>query len=304
MISWNRKGLIFKNIFKNRSHTQLPIAIKLKKKIRVYYSSRDYLGRSEPFYFDLSLDLKKIIKCGKKPILKLGEIGSFDESGIMPTGIIKTSKNYLLYYIGWQKSFSVPFINSLGLAISKNGLNFKKYSESPILNRNDNERFFFGTAHVVKNKEGYLMYYLSGIKWKRINKRIEPFYDIKIAKSKNGYDWKQIKKTAIILKKSEGGVCSASVIKKDKKYFMYYCYRGKSNYRNNKKYSYRIGCASSKDLIKWKRADHNFNLEILENSWESKMMAYPNIIKLNKNYLMFYNGNEFGKSGIGLAISN
>ena len=31
------------------------------------------------------------------------------------------------------------------------------------------------------------------------------------------------------------------------------------------------------------------------------MICYPHIVKVNNKYLMFYNGNGFGKSGFGYA---
>ena len=34
------------------------------------------------------------------------------------------------------------------------------------------------------------------------------------------------------------------------------------------------------------------------------MHCYPHVIKFKKNLYMFYNGNNYGKSGIGLAKLN
>ena len=84
---------------------------------------------------------------------------------------------------------------------------------------------------------------------------------------------------------------------------MYYSYRGREKFRKNEKNTYRIGVAKSENLINWMRQDSLMNLNVTKNSWDSNMLAYPKIIKLNKNYVMFYNGNDFGQSGIGIAKS-
>ena len=33
------------------------------------------------------------------------------------------------------------------------------------------------------------------------------------------------------------------------------------------------------------------------------MQAYPSVLKLRKSILLFYNGNDFGKNGIEIAMS-
>ena len=49
----------------------------------------------------------------------------------------------------------------------------------------------------------------------------------------------------------------------------------------------------------------NFNFSSLKKEkWENQMHCYPHVIKFKKNLYMFYNGNNYGKSGIGLAKLN
>ena len=67
---------------------------------------------------------------------------------------------------------------------------------------------------------------------------------------------------------------------------------------------YRIGVAFSKDLVKWKRHD---NFLAFENSkknkiiFDSEMQTYPSIFQYKNNIYMLYNGNNYGKNGVGLA---
>jgi hypothetical protein len=129
-------------------------------------------------------------------------------------------------------------------------------------------------------------------------------YHIKYAESEDGVNWKRNGVVAIDYKNQfEGGLVKANVMKIGDSYSMWYSYRNKLDFRSNNKNSYRIGYAESSDGVAWDRFDDFSGIDISESGWDSDMIAYPHVIK-NKNYLMmFYNGNGFGRTGIGLAIS-
>ena len=309
MIHWEKEGLIFKLKSTFSSHSQYPVPLKFKNFIRIFFSTRDKLGRSLPLYIDVSNDLKKVLFVNKKPILNLEKPGSFDQTGVMPSEIIKVGKLFYLFYVGWNsKVNTAPYLLNIGLAISKDGKVFKKYSKNPIFynyeNLNKKNKInFCGSSSIVKYKNYFYMFYMSGKGWHNVNEKKNPLYDIKIRKSKDCINWVNLKKTAVELKKNEGGITPGSVIKIKKFFYMYYSYRGKDKFRKNEKNTYRIGVAKSENLINWIRQDSLMNLNVTKNSWDSDMLAYPKITKLNKNYIMFYNGNGFGQSGIGIAKS-
>jgi predicted GH43/DUF377 family glycosyl hydrolase len=309
MIHWKKKGLIFKFKSTFSNYSQYPVPLKFKNFIRIFFSTRDKLGRSLPLYVDVSNNLKKVLFINRKPILTLGKPGSFDQTGVMPSEIIKIGKLFYLFYVGWNsKVNTAPYLLNIGLAISKDGKVFRKYSKVPIFYNyknldKKNKINFCGSSTVIKYKNYFYMFYMSGKGWHNVNGRENPLYNIKIKKSKDCVNWVNIKKTAIELKNNEGGLTPGSVIKINKSFFMYYSYRGKDKFRNNEKNTYRIGVAKSENLINWIRQDNLMNLNITKNSWDANMLAYPKIIKLNKNYVMFYNGNGFGQSGIGIAKS-
>ena len=82
---------------------------------------------------------------------------------------------------------------------------------------------------------------------------------------------------------------------------MWYCYRGSFDYRDGVD-SYKIGYAESMDGMNWERKDKDVGIDVSENGFDSKMMAYPSVIKIKNKKHMFYNGNSFGIEGIGYAI--
>ena len=302
---WQKKGLIFNvkgNYPWNKTHAQVPVVDILEDRLRIYYSTRNDSGQSLISFIDVTLDdPSKIIYEHDLPILDFGKPGTFDDCGLMPTSIITLNNKKYLYYIGWTAKKTVPFHNSIGVAISlDNGLTFTKFSEGPIITTNHLEPYFSGTAYVMNEGGRFKMWYLSCVKWLEYKNSLEPIYHIKYAESDDGLNWMQTGKVCVDLKNDEGGIASPSVIK-DGIYKMWYSYRKAVDYRTNPLNSYKIGYAESYDGINWERKDSLAGIDTSAVGWDSGMIAYPYIISLNGKKLLFYNGNGFGKTGFGYA---
>ena len=304
---WIKKGCIFNvngQFDWNKSHAQVPVVDVLSDRLRIYYATRNSQGQSNISYIEAKKDNPEIIiqEC-KSPLLNLGNLGTFDDSGIMPSSIINVGDKKYLYYIGWTTRQTVPYQNAIGLAISDDGgKSFVKFSEGPIITVNHIEPHFSGTSYVLFENNLFKMWYLSCIKWEVFNGKPEPVYNIKYAESYDGINWNQTGKVAIELMDDEGGLVSASVSKENDLYRMWFGKRKKADYRTNVENTYRIGYAESVDGINWLRKDDLAGIDISENGWDSEMISYPNVIRNEGDYLMFYNGNGFGKSGFGYAI--
>jgi hypothetical protein len=237
-------------------------------------------GRAYISYFEVeAYNPINILYDHKLPVLQPGGKGEFDEHGQMPTFFL----NDKLYYIGWSMK-ELPYRNSIGIASVATGY-FAKYPNNPILGIGGGDTFT-GTICVEKIVTGYIGYYLSCIGWENA----DPLYDIKIAVSFDGINWDKTGEVAIPLRKGEGGICSATVSGRT----MLYCYRANKDFRGGAG-SYKIGMAKRNEDGKWERQDELIQLE--RNTWDSEMQCYPYIFK---NYL-FYNGNNFGQTGIGFA---
>jgi hypothetical protein len=294
---WERRGNIF-----NDHHAQVPVVDVLTESFKIYYSTRDDRGRSIPMSIEFSKDGFKKIDVPKKLSLDLGKPGFFDWSGIMPTDIVTLEDGTkYLYYIGWSRRIDVPYHNNLGLALSRDGgSTWEKYSEGPVFHTSSEEPGYIGTVDILREDGIWKMWYLSCRDWVEFEGIMEPVYDIKYSTSKDGINWNPTGKTCISLQGQEGGISSSRVIKEGSTYHMWFSVRNKFNYRSNKEDSYRIKKAISKDGIEWKR-DRGIDLDISDNSWESEMVCYPEVVKDKGIYYMFYNGNKFGRTGIGYA---
>ena len=189
----------------------------------------------------------------------------------------------------------MPFRNAIGLAISEDrGKTFRKFSEGPIMDRTYMEPHSVASNCVLYDDEIYRMWYLSCTKWVLSGENLKHYYHIKYAESKDGIHWERTGVVAIDFKDdNEYAISVPRVIKENGKYKMWYSYRGKA---------YRIGYAESKDGISWIRKDEEVGIDVSESGWDSEMICYPFIFDYGSRRYMLYNGNDYGKTGFGLAI--
>jgi len=296
---WIKKGLLFKITEKKswmKSHAALPFAEKINNSLfRIYFSTRDSKNRASTGFIELDLDNPaKIRKIAKKPLLRPGSIGTFDENGVMASCIVNYRNKKFLYYTGWTSTKSTPFSWSIGLAFSfDKGKTFVKFSEGPIISRNVYDPYFVGSPTVILDDNIWKMWYVSSSGWKKYQDRWIAPYFLKYAESKDGIDWKLSEKIALNLNPDEKGLGRATVIKENGKYKMWY-----SVAKNN----YLIGYAESKDGKKWIRKDNLSGLKASKSGWDSKSVEYPYVFKKNGQKFMLYNGNNYGFTGFGYAV--
>lgn len=309
-MNWIKKGLIYKpkgDLEWSQSHAQVPVVDILNDKIwRIYFSTRDKNQCSRASFIDVEAgNPSNIIRINKTPLLELGQKGTFDDCGTMPSWITNYEGKKYMFYIGWNVRNTIPYHNSIGLAISEdNGETFTKFSEGPIIERNHIEPYFNGTSCVIIDNGVWKNWYLSCTGWKEFNGKMEPCYNLKYAESPDGINWTRNGTVAIDYKnENEAGLVKASVLIENGIYKMWYSYRNLQNYRVDSAQSYRIGYAESQNGINWVRMDEKMNdFQLSEIGWDSLMLAYPHVIDHNGKKFMFYNGNGFGQSGFGYAI--
>lgn len=307
MRCWKKNGILFTmddlGIEWMQSHTQTPVPYKLKNgNFRIYFSSR-MGGKSLPTYADLDYESMKIVYINKEPLLSLGEAETFDDSGIMSSSVIENDGKLYMYYIGWNQGVTVSYQNSIGLAISEDGGKvFKKYSKGPLIGRSINDPLFVASPFVIKINDKWMMYYLSCAKWIEGNGKLEPVYHIKYALSEDGIKWDTGPENVCIAGVDEA-MAEPCVLKERDRYVMWYSRRKSLDYRMNRENTYRIGYAESADGFHWTRKDNEVGIDISETGWDSEMIAYAYVVREDDRYLMFYNGNGFGQSGIGWAES-
>lgn len=313
MFTWKKMGQVFNPVdVKDRvwlkEFAQAPSVLIFDDFIRVYFSCRppvDEHGQyvSYSAFVDLNRkNLFEIIRVSNTPVLTLGKLGTFDEFGTYPVSVIKYENEIRAYYAGWTRCESVPFNVAIGYAISHNGgETFEKQGEGPVLSYSLDEPFILSGPKIRRFNNKWYLFYIAGKKWILDKGKPEPVYTIRQATSDDGIKWQKLNKDLVAYKVEENEAqASPDVFFYGDKYHMFFCYRHSADYRG-KQHGYRIGYASSTDLISWNRDDTKAGIDVSEEGWDSEMISYPHVFELDEALYMFYLGNQVGKYGFGLA---
>jgi predicted GH43/DUF377 family glycosyl hydrolase len=288
---------------------QGPATVVLDKVVRVYFSCRPKPDARNQYvsyaaYVDLDrADLSRVVDISARPILDLGGRGTFDEFGTYPVSVIRDGDRIRAYYGGWTRCASVPFNVAIGCAISGDGgVRFDKCGAGPVLAADLDEPFVISGPKIRRFGDRWYLWYIAGTKWIATGERPEPVYRIRMATSDDGLQWERLHRE-LIPPRLEADECQASpdVVFANGTYHMFFCYRCSLGYRGREK-GYRIGYASSTDLVTWQRDDGKAGIDVAEHGWDSEMISYPHVFELDGQMLMLYLGNEVGRYGFGLAV--
>lgn len=296
---WKKLGRVFSpagDIEWMSSHAAVPIAESVGgDRFKIYFSSRDTRDRSHTGYVVIDIsNPQEILDISAAPVLSPGDLGEFDDSGAMATWLAVNGGKRYLYYIGWNLGATVPFRNSIGLAISLDGKHFERFASGPIVDRTASEPHFVASCCVLPDGDKWLMWYLSCTAWQMINGKPQHRYHIKYAESEDGIHWRREGVVAIdYANESEYAISRPSVIREENKWKMWFSYRGES---------YRIGYAESADGKSWTRLDGLVGIDVSPSGWDSEMIEYPFVFDHEGRRYMLYNGNGYGKTGFGLAV--
>jgi hypothetical protein len=313
-MKWNKLGKIFDPTEHPLPHNcfafaQSPQTLVLEDRVRIYFSTRekDSTGKflSHIAYVDFDKNMQEMLDLSSHTVISLGGLGCFDEHGIFPVNVMPDGDRVLAYTTGWNRKVSVSADASIGLAISyDNGVTFEKHGKGPIMAASLNEPFLVADAFVAMYEGLYHMWYIYGTKWKKFveNEAPDRVYKIAYATSNDGVNWQRDGRLIIEDKLNEDE-CQAlpTVFELDGRYHMYFCYRQAHGFRTESDSAYRLGYAWSDDLLNWNRDDDSAGIAVAEDGWDSKMQCYPHTFKVDGKVYMLYNGNEFGRTGFGLA---
>lgn len=286
------------------THATLPVVQSLPgNQWRVLVSTRDAQGKSRigRFAVDASVDIPRPLQFESQPVLSLGEPGTFDDSGVMPSWLVCDGSRYYLYYVGWNVLTTVPYRQAIGLAVSEDGgETFRRYSQGPVIDRGVKEPFF-ATSPCVRIESGrWRMWYVSCTGWELIADRWEPAYHVKYAESRDGITW-DVTGTSCLDAGPGFAVARPCVFRRGEKYCMLYPVRSLTDYRTNPEAAYNLGYAESDDGIRWTRMDDSVGISRSDDGWDSEMLAYCWLEQRGDDIFLLYNGNGFGRSGVGLA---
>jgi predicted GH43/DUF377 family glycosyl hydrolase len=297
-MNWRKLGRIFQpsgELDWARSHAANPIAEHVEGDVfRIYFSARDAKNRSSVGYIVVDLSANpRILETPREPVLRPGDLGMFDDCGASIGCILRVGGARYLYYMGWNLAVSVPWKNAIGLAVSESANGpFRRLSRFPILPLDETDPYTISYPWVMQDGGRYRMWYGSNLRWGPEKK--DMLHVIKYAESNDGVHWEKHDRVVIdSVSPDENAICKPCVVKDADGYLMWFCSRGEK---------YRIQHAVSEDGSTWTRLGQDKGIDVSPDGWDSDMIEYPCVFDHGGRRFMLYAGDDFGKTGFGLAV--
>lgn len=293
-MKWEKLGRIFKadgQFEWMQTHAALPVPVHVEGDIfRVFFSTRDGGNRSNGAYLDIDIrQPDAILDLSAKPVLEPGQLGLFDDCGVSLSSFCP--QNGLLYYLGWNLPKTVPFCNRIGAA-SLSGTRCDRISRLPVLPPSESEPFSFGYPFVMKFGGSYKMWYDTNFEWSS-NSTTGYRFTLRSASSVDGINWVRDNVDVLPQEGDEWAISRPWVLEDQGVFKMWYSI--------NTSGKYRIGYAESPDGLAWTRKDDMAGISPSASGWDSDEIEYAAVFDHEGELYMLYNGNGYGKSGLGFA---
>jgi len=300
---WNKIGLVINPIEFPRelgwTHASFPTILpsNREEEIIIYFNVRDKFNQSHIVNCIFNFEKMNLTFLSLNSLFGPGKLGAFDDSGVTLGSICSVDGKNILFYTGWNLTRKVIVNNSIGLAYLSGSTGiFERIFDGPIMTRNQYEPYSCASPFVIwdPNHSKFLMWYASMDRWIGDEINSKHFYDLKLAYSFDGVTWTRPAISAITYDTEEEYAFGRPFIRKISNEFeMFFSVRGNS---------YQIERAISSDGIKWERMGP-IKWKGKEKNWDVEMQTYPSIFNYKGTDFMFYNGNGYGKTGIGIAIN-
>jgi hypothetical protein len=260
---------------------------------RIYFTSRDAQNRGHIGWIEIELDRPTdVLARATSPVLGPGALGTFDDSGVSLSCIVRDGETMLLYYVGWNLGVTVPWRNSIGLAVSTDGLHFERFSPAPLLDRSRVDPYSLSYPFVMRHGAEWRMWYGSNLRWGATPDDME--HVIKDASGPDPFTWTPTGRICIGAERDgEHSFSRPAVVLDGSIWRMWYSFRGDR---------YRIGYAESGDGVTWQRRDETAGLQPSEAGWDAGSVEYPWVFDHAGQRYMLYNGDRYGLTGFGLAV--
>jgi predicted GH43/DUF377 family glycosyl hydrolase len=300
-MTWTKRGRVFGpdgslRWAQNSALTPTPLLFD-DDTIRVYAGMRDENGVSRIGWVDVdAADPTRVRASSREPALDVGRAGAFDDNGVILGDVLRVADEIWMYYVGFQLVAGAKFLAFSGLAKSRDGgARFERHSEAPVLDRADGA-LYINAIHSVRREDGrFRVFCAQGDGWETIDGRPYPRYRIAALDSDDGMriDARRAR-TVIDCEGDEYRIGRPRVYRDGGEYRMYYT-------RGTRGGDYVAGLARSDDGVHWKRDDARLGIAPSAEGWDSRALAYPALVDARGRRFMFYNGNDMGREGFGLA---
>lgn len=264
-------------------HCGMCCAIPARDGYRVYLTGKAYQSSLWQIgWVDVDRDFG-IVAESDDAVLKANPLGHDVRGCLMPM-VVDCGDHLRMHYVGVGAARYKDDLNHRPmLAISRDGGATWERNPAPLLQLDPGEDSI-GTHHVWQETDGWHMIYTSVVA-PPPNRR----YVLRFAESNDGLTWhKPANNIALDI---PDRTCGRPCVWKDGDlYRMTFCFSGGG-------VKYRVRCAESRDGQHFE--DCGQVLDISPTGWDSEMVTYAWVLPDRKR--MLYSGNEWGRTGIGIA---
>ncbi|MEM7058120.1 MAG: hypothetical protein AAF557_11065 [Pseudomonadota bacterium] len=272
------------------SHAAYPAPVLLQDRLRLFLVARDYDNRGQVGFIDLDQsDPLRVLGVSEQPCLTPGALGAFDDRGISIGCVHSQGGQMRMYYMGWNKAADVPFRNAIGMAVSTDdGLNFQRAYEGPLIDRSRFDPYTISYPFVLSNGDGWKMYYGTSRAGGADESKMD--HILTSANSEDGIDWHPTGAVEVPLDVGEYGLSRPWVWTQDGQMSIYYSIRLAE---------YTIGVSVQRDGAFQRVTDDLMGKS--SDDWDGHASCYPALIRAAGRTLLFYNGDGYGRTGVGVA---
>ncbi len=157
------------------------------------------------------------------------------------------------------------------------------------------DELLFRVPHTVLHERGlWRVWYGGGSRFDPGRHKTLPVYDVRYMESDDGVTFSNRGTLCVPVGPGEQRIGRPYVLRWGNGYRMFYGYGTETTV-------YRLGFADSPDGVHWRRRDAELGVDVSTAGWDSEMVAYPSVIRVDAGTYLFYNGNGYGRDGFGIA---
>jgi hypothetical protein len=298
-MKWEKLGRIYDAAdrgSKLATHAANPLAVHRYDAVyRVFFSGRDAQNRSSVGWFDFDLDKMNVVDVCPEPAFLHGPSDSFYSHGVSIGCVYETGGERFMLFMGWHLPEGEHWRGEIGRLKIGPDLQLAPDPHGALLPLDGHDPISLSYPWVERESDGsYRMWYGSTLDWDGGNG--EMIHIIKQALSDDGSTWRRLDddlpwKLGVAQAFSRPTVLDGG----DGTRHMWFSYRSGTGE------SYRIGYARQHEFGDWALRLDEAGIDVSQSGWDSEMIEYPFVFQHRGESFMLYNGDGFGKTGVGLA---
>ena len=277
------------------SHAAYPAPVRRDDgSVRVYFVTRDDRNRGQVAWVDVdAADPLRVLAVAGEPALRPGATGEFDEAGVAIGCVVSAGGTLRLYYMGWHGTGGHPFRNAIGVAVSDDGDVFSRFGSAPVVAPGARDPFSLGYPFVYQAGPGWEMIYGSHRGPGTSDRDMD--HALMHATSDDGFVWRPtgLPPHRALLAPGHGelGLSRPWIVDwHDERHLLF----------SIRRRDYTVGSARRAGDGSWIRANPDL-LGKGDAGWECEASCYASHIRIDGRDLLFYCGNNYGRTGFGVA---